>query len=337
MEFEPRFLREATGFADQIRALATTVKNEDGFGAFDEQTLLNLDSVGAAEYLLITTDGDPAAGEPQAESGPHSQSETGEGTVVGAAIRDVRNGNVELAVAPSHRSRGLGRRLLRAARERFAGSSLWAHGTLPPAQVLAETEGLTATRSLLVMTRPLVGVVNRSDLENAIPNWSIRPIDPEADLEVFTSLNEAAFANHPEQGQLTIDDMRQRFSQDWFDPELLLLVHPKHTDDQNDIADGASMSVSVAAANGFNGDKPLAFLWLKPQSKTVVELYVLGVHPKIQGQGLGGTLSDLMLKIMRSHGFQQAILYVDLDNEPAVRSYRRAGFDVSEIHTQYDL
>lgn len=257
--------------------------------------------------------------------------------VVGVAIRDVRASTVELAVAPSHRRRGLGRRLLREARSRFAGDYIWAHGTLPAAQALAESEGLESERTLLAMSRPLVGVVAKPELADAIPSWSIAPIDPERDLEDFTALNAAAFANHPEQGKLTADDMRQRFEQDWFDPELLLLVRPQQLEQQDDIADGASMSASAANANGFTADKPLAFLWLKPQSATLVELYVLGVHPKIQGQGLGGTLSNLMLKIMRGHGFQQAMLYVDQSNEPAVRSYHRAGFDVVESHTAYAL
>lgn len=383
MALEIRYLREPGAFADQIRALAKAVKDDDGFVAFDEQTMLNLDSDDASEYLLlIDTDvspavsggagsgsteeagrgasGDSAASPAHADGAgsgldvsipdtntpdtntpdnatPGTTKPTSQGSVVGAAIRDLRNGSVELAIAPSHRNRGLGRRLLREARERFAGSPLWAHGTLPPAQVLAESEGLKATRSLLAMSRPLVGVVDKPDLTNAIPNWVITPIDPEADLEAFTELNSAAFAEHPEQGQLTAEDMRQRFSQDWFDPELLLLVRPTQVGQPDDIADGASMSASVATANGLNGDKPLAYLWLKPQSDSLVELYVLGVHPQIQGQGLGGALSNLMLKIMRGHGFQRAILYVDLENEPAVRSYYRAGFDVLETHTQYSL
>lgn len=321
MAIEIRAVGTPAGFETEIRELARQVHEADGFAAFDEQTLLNLDSPGAAEYLLVVEGGDADT----------------QANVIGAAIRDVRNGSVELAIKPERRRRGLGRRLLAEVRGRFPGSQLWAHGTLPAAQALAESEELKPERTLLVMSRPLVGVAEPVDLENAIPNWSIAPIRPDVDLDAFTELNAAAFAQHPEQGQLTVEDMKQRFAQDWFDRELLLLVRPKSLDKPEDIADGAAMSASVASANGLNGEKPLAFLWLKPQSQSLVELYVLGVHPQIQGKGLGGSLANLMLKIMRGHGFQQAILYVDADNEPAVRSYRRAGFDISQTHTQYAL
>ncbi len=336
MEHEVRYLREPAGFADGIRTLAKVAKNVDGFAAFDEQTLLNLESADAAEYLLIVETADYAETGAIVEAGDIVGSEKADLKVVGAAIHDVRNGSVELAIEPSHRRRGLGRRLLREAREHFAGASLWAHGTLPPAQALAESEGLAPTRTLLVMSRPLVGIVSKPDLADVSSRWTIAPIDPEADLEAFTKLNAVAFADHPEQGQLTAADMKQRFAQDWFDPDLLLLVRPRQFEQSDVIANGASRSASVATASGLSGDDPLAFVWLKPQSD-FVELYVLGVHPKIQGQGLGGALSNLMLTIMRDHGFQQAILYVELDNEPAVRSYRRVGFDVSETHTQYRL
>ncbi|VEI13601.1 GNAT family N-acetyltransferase [Trueperella bialowiezensis] len=327
MSFEIRVVKEPGEYAQQIREFAGQVKDDDGVSAFDEQTLLNIDAPDAADYLLLV---EPRSGE-----------------LAGVAIRDVRNNSVELAVGAPYRRRGLGQRLLREARKRFGGAVLWAHGTLPPARALAESENLEATRTLLVMTRPLVGVVDKPDLASAIPGWHIEPIDPKRDLEALTALNAAAFADHPEQGKLTVDDMRQRFAQPWFDPQLLLLARLKNPDRMDDVAgsattgpgatSGAAMSAAVAAANGFAPDEPLAFLWLKPQSESLVELYVLGVHPKVQGQGLGGALSKLMLKVMRGHGFQQALLYVDEENEPAVRSYRRAGFDVSESHTAYQL
>jgi mycothiol synthase len=53
---------------------------------------------------------------------------------------------------------------------------------------------------------------------------------------------------------------------------------------------------------------------------------VLGIDPDAQGMRLGRALTDLGLAHLRGRGLGQVLLYVEEDNEAAVRLYEGRGF-----------
>lgn len=234
--------------------------------------------------------------------------------VVGYAVRDA-SGSAELVVAPDSRRQGVGRALLGALLDGGA-SGVWAHGDLQAAQGLAADSGLVSTRELHVMSRPLT----ESDaVDPVLPEgFSVRPFEPGRDEQAWLEVNALAFASHPEQGAIRLEDLQERMAQDWFDPAGFLLVED-----------------TTATSDG--GAHPLAaFHWTKrePDSRTG-EVYVVGVHPAYQGRGLAGPLTGLGTSHLARQGCTEVELYVDGDNTRALATYRRAGFEDAAIHVVY--
>jgi mycothiol synthase len=215
--------------------------------------------------------------------------------------------SAELVVDPAHRGRGHGRALLEAVLDAGA-HSVWAHGNLPAAQGLATSAGLEMTRSLHLMGRPLTsGDTAAPDLPDGC---AARPFEPGRDDEAWVRLNAAAFADHPEQGRMTVADLHERMEQPWFDAGGFLLVE----------CDG----------------RLVAFHWTKvePGSRSG-EVYVVGVDPAEQGRGLGGPVTALGLAHLARRGLTEAHLYVDGDNTSARRTYLRHGFTDLAVDGQY--
>lgn len=217
----------------------------------------------------------------------------------------------ELVVDPDARRRGHGRALLDAALAEGA-RSVWAHGLLPAADALARAAGLSMTRSLHLMRRPLTDA-DATDPELP-PGLSVRAFEPGRDDEAWVRLNAAAFARHPEQGRLTVSDLHDRMAQAWFDPAGLLLVVDDATGDL------------------------VAFHWTKVEPGAMTgEVYVVGVDPAQQGRGLGGPLTRLGLAHLARLGLAEVELYVDGDNTAARRTYERLGFTDVAVDGQYTV
>jgi len=62
---------------------------------------------------------------------------------------------------------------------------------------------------------------------------------------------------------------------------------------------------------------------------------VVGVSPEWSGHGLGRRLMTAGLERLRRRGAARATLYVEADNEPAVRLYRSIGFADRTVDVQY--
>ena len=238
---------------------------------------------------------------------------TGRTPVGYAALTGGHGGDrqVELAVAPTRRGRGIGTALLLAARDQVVangGGRLrgWAHQQIPIADRLAAHAGMRIERRLLVMVR-------------ALP--TAPPPDPPAGVRVrrfvrgqdetaWLALNNAAFRGHPEQGGWTADDLKWRLDADWSDPSRFVLA-----------ADDSGL---------------LAGVWTKlaPHARQG-ELFVVAVAPRAQRRGLGALVVSHALAALAEAGASSACLYCDAANKPARRMYERAGFVVAREDRSY--
>ena len=216
----------------------------------------------------------------------------------------------EIVVAPTHRRQGIGSALLVAMP---AGVRIWSHGDLPGAEAFATARGLEVSRELYRLRRPLD---DGDPLPEAVlpPGLVVRHFVPGRDEEEWLRVNAAAFRDHAEQGRLTRADLDARMAQPWFERRGLLLV--------------------VVAGEE---DRVAAFHWTKvdPVGGTTGEVYVVGVDPAYQGQGLGRPVTLLGLHQLRRRGVRDVVLYVDGDNAAALRVYRSLGFTTRGLDRMY--
>jgi mycothiol synthase len=216
----------------------------------------------------------------------------------------LRGTDLDLAVAPGVRGRGVGSALAEAAlAEAPADVTAWSHADHPAARVLAQRFGFTATRELWVMTRDVAPV-------------EVPPVDGvtirgyrESDADEVLRVNAAAFAHHPEQGSMDAADLAERMAQPWFDPAGLL------------VAD--------------TGSGLLAFHWTKQHDSGHGEVYVVAVDPAAQGRGLGKAITAAGLAHLAALGVRRILLYVESDNAPAIATYSKLGFEHTSTHVQY--
>ncbi len=221
----------------------------------------------------------------------------------------------ELLVHPERRRQGIGTAMAESLLERIAKRPLriWSHGDHPGAARLAEKFGLARVRELLKLGLSL------SDCPQLpVPSWPsgvrLRTFVPGQDEPDVVAVNHRAFDWHPEQGALTVDDIAAAEDESWFDPEgFFLAIDPE--------------------------DRLLGFHWTKVHNLTppVGEVYVVGVDPDAQGNGLGRALTLAGLHHLHRAGLSEVILYVEADNKPALAVYQHLGFDTIETHAQYEL
>lgn len=243
---------------------------------------------------------------------------TGTGTVVAYAHLDPAGdafGNqvVELIVHPAHRRAGIGGAMADEVLTRVDGPlRLWSHGDHPGAARIAGQRGLAKVRELLKMR--LGSDPDRPELPE--PTWPAgvraRTFEPGRDERAMIEVNAHAFDWHPEQGRLTVEELRATEGESWFDPEGFFLAVD---------ADGTV----------------LGYHWTKvhPGEPPVGEVYVVGVDPGAQGGGLGKALTLVGLHHLRKAGLGEIILYVESDNSPAVAVYTRLGFTRWESDVAY--
>lgn len=210
--------------------------------------------------------------------------------------------SVELVIAPLHRRQTseLATMLLKAAVAEIeveGGGTLywWVHHPDDAAGAIAGTVGMTLSRRLMQLRRSL-------PLEETT-TVTTRDFEVGRDEMEWLRVNNAAFHDHPEQGGWTLDTLRQRETEPWFDPAGFRL-HER---------DG----------------KLAAFCWTKVHSEATPpmgEIYVIAVDPALHGTGLGRALTVAGLDHLSSRGLTVAMLHVDAANSAAVSLYEGLGF-----------
>jgi mycothiol synthase len=222
----------------------------------------------------------------------------------------------EFVVDPDARGRGHGTSLLETLIARAPeGLLVWAHGDHPAARALAASHRLAAVRELLHLSAELAPVepaqlveLVETPVTRDQVSTSLLPFRVGTDEGAWLALNALTFATHAEQGSVTRADLEQLESEDWFSADDFLLL--------------------------WDGDELIGYCWLKIEDGRG-EFYVVGVHPDRQGQRLGGLLFDAGLARMRELGIRSAHLYVEGDNDAALRLYRARGFAQDSIDVQY--
>lgn len=227
-----------------------------------------------------------------------------DGEIAGYAVVDSRESTVILAVDPLHRRRGLGTRLLTRALAAGPDFSVWAFGTLPAAEAFAAAVGLEPVRGLLKLGRDL----GEEPLGEVPEGYRVTTYSPE-DAEQVVAVNAVAFAHHPEQGKLTVEEFLGLTTQPWFSADGLFLARR-----QDDVA---------------------GFHWTKRHDDATGEVYVLAVHPDHGGAGLGRVLLETGLVHLERIGCSRVILYVEAAQERVVTLYRSAGFTTLNLDTSF--
>jgi len=301
----------APGQQSGILSLAQRVQSQDGVFPLNEDAILSI-SHGTGRHLLAQ-DCDEIIGYAYADSA------------------------AQIVVDPTRRRQGIATQLLA---HLDPSIDLWAFGNGEPAQHFCAAQNYIPVRVVLVMelhispdtaAAPGGGGSHRRRMGNLLISHPStggvgsrrgRPPHPDKDpasgrmtgkkgemtmttfqpwdLQSLVRLNARSFADHPEQGQMTIDDFTERMESDWFDPEGLLIAR-----DDNDTMIG--------------------FHWTKVENG-IGEVYVLGVDPDHSGAGVGGSLLQAGLAYLSSRGVNTVRLWVDDDNHNAQSLYVKSGF-----------
>ena len=262
----------------------------DGQPPFNDQALV--DAASGARSLIVAEHGD---------------------VIAGAVL--IGQGEFEFVVDPEFRRNGLGgillERILDGAEPGIAG---WAHGDHPASRILAERTGFEPVRTLYQLRMP-VPAAPSTDSGNegagsANEGIVVEAFRPGVDDDAWVELNARVFADHPEQGSITVDDLHARMADAWFDAGDFLIAR--------------------------DGDRLVAYNWLKIEGPDEPgEIYVVGVDERYAGQGLGRMLMQRAFDRLRQRGVSTAALYVDADNVGAVHLYRSLGFTDHTVDVQY--
>ena len=298
-----------------VTELLTAASEADAHPALGEHAWLDLVQGGREGFAGLVA-WEPGHSHPvgyaQLSLGPHDSG--GEGFSWG----------LEVVVDPHHRTPGntVAVDLVREAMKLIAGEGgghlhLWVSQPAPYHDRMAAAVGLKPGRALYQMRRPLPAEEHAT--------IKTRPFRPGSDEQAWLEVNNRAFQWHPEQGGWTVETIKARETQPWFDPDGFLLYE---TSDEE-------------------GDAPaprlVGFCWTKvheahnssPGAPSLGEIYVVAVDPDFAGRGLGRQLTLAGLDYLSSIGLTQAMLYVDATNSPAVKLYVDLGFTVNHIDRAY--
>ena len=227
----------------------------------------------------------------------------------------VAGASAELAVAPSYRRKGIGHALVTAliADAGDGRLRLWSHGVQSGATALAESMGFKRERVLHQMRRSLFAPVPAPEWP---PGVEVRTFVVGQDEEEWLEVNNRSFAEHPDQGDWSLNDLRMREQEPWFDPNGFFLA----------VKDGRIVGFHWTKVHGARNHSAH-----EHDHDPIGEVYVVGVDPSMQGQRLGPALTLRGLQHLRALGLPQVMLYVDDSNTNAIGVYERLGFSKWDV------
>lgn len=298
----------------QVLALIAAAAEADGTAPLSEQVLLAVrggHTAGAATARpthFLASAGRHLAGYAHLERGVAGEAAT-----------------AEIVVDPAFRRQGVGTALIQALEKDLEPQALqlWSHGHLDAARAFAVRDDYSIRRELWQMRRSLGADGGPLPAVSLPEGFRARRFVVGQDEDAWLRLNARAFADHPEQGRLTRNDLDLRIAEPWFDAQGLILVEDTR---------GAQGPSPALAASHWTKVVPPQDPAMPP---TEGEVYVVGVDPAYQGLGLGRAVTVLGLAHLREQGLTEAMLYVDADNRAAVATYSRLGFVRCAVDAMY--
>lgn len=175
----------------------------------------------------------------------------------------------------------------------------WTFGETPAAAYAGAR--LAVHRQLHKLTGPLPLAEPRPELTDV----RVAPFRLDQDEDEWLRVNNAAFADHPENGNWSRADLDERIGREWFDPDGFRLAWVE--------------------------DRLAGFCWTKRHGAGIGEIHVIGVHPEFQGMGLGKQIVVEGLWYLADRGCSTAMLYVDTANASALGLYQSLGFSLERV------
>ena len=290
---------------EQVLSLIKAAQDFDNTPAIAEHVLLHLRHGGdkADSHLVVQKDNQ----------------------VIGYAHLDktdqVAGPSVELVIHPEHRGSGIGSELLKSAIE-VCGNKirLWSHGDLPQARALAQANNFIKVRTVIQMSKDLTEV---SPIDC---DFQIRSFLPDLDNNAWLTLNNLAFANHPEQGNWSEADLSIRLNEDWFDEKGFFVAQ-----DKDQLIGFCWTKIHGGHSHSHSTDEE------HHDHAPIGEIYVTAVSNKYAGRGIGKALTITGLNYLKYQGLNSVMLYVDEDNHSAFNLYKSLGFIESGKDVMYKL
>ncbi len=204
---------------------------------------------------------------------------------------------VETAVPPAVRA-DLAAPLVDAALAGVTGPvRVWV--SVPETVAVCRDRGLSEIRRMVHLIRSLP-----PDEATRVPRaFEISLFRPHLDIEGLLEVNNAAFAGHPDNASWTQSTVRDRMEREWFDVNGVFLARER--------------------------GRVVGVCWTKLHPNQVGEIYVIAIHPEVQGRSLAtGLVLTGLWDLYQRCGARTAILYTEADNERARGLYERLGFEI---------
>jgi mycothiol synthase len=219
--------------------------------------------------------------------------------------------SVEAVVHPQHRGKGLGALILKEAIKICGDKTrIWSHGDLPAAKAIAASLKLERLWSNLLMSKSL------GEIQPVTSKYPIRTFIPGLDNQAFLALNNKVFADYPDQGGWSEDDLKVRINESWFDDKGFFVA-----EDKGELIGFCWTKIHGAHTHSHTGGDD------DHGHEALGEIYVLAVNPDYKGQGIGRDLTITGLNYLKYQGLNNVMLYVGVENKPAFKLYKSLGFN----------
>jgi mycothiol synthase len=219
--------------------------------------------------------------------------------------------SVEAVVHPKYRGQGFGTALLKEAITICGDKTrIWSHGDLPQAQSIATSLRLERLWANLQMSKKLIKI------EEITCEYPIRSFLPGIDDEAFLELNNKVFADHPDQGGWSKSDLEARVNEEWFEEKGFFVC-----EDKGKLIGFCWTKIHGAHIHSQDGNGA------DHGHEAIGEIYVLAVDPAYKGQRVGKDLTTTGLNYLKYQGLNSTMLYVGVENMPALNLYKSLGFN----------